>query len=83
MAATQARALTTHNCCHCVCCIRYVEVHMEQGPVLQDRGVALAPVAAIAGQSRLALTLHGTQVHALRERLPTPFLIAFAMILYG
>lgn len=42
--------------------VRYVEVHLEQGPVLQDRGAALAPVAAIAGQSRLALTLHGTQV---------------------
>ncbi|KAK9813551.1 hypothetical protein WJX73_006575 [Symbiochloris irregularis] len=42
----------------------YVEVHMEQGPVLQDRGAALAPVAAIAGQSRLALALHGTQGHA-------------------
>ena len=41
---------------------RYVEVHLEQGPVLQERGAALAPVAGIAGQSRLAISLTGTQV---------------------
>ena len=31
----------------------YVEVHMEQGPVLQTIGEALGPVTAIAGQTRL------------------------------
>ncbi|EIE22792.1 amidase [Coccomyxa subellipsoidea C-169] len=42
----------------------YVEVHMEQGPVLQARGYALGPVAAIAGQTRLAASVIGTQGHA-------------------
>lgn len=41
---------------------RYVELHMEQGPVLQDRGVALGPVLGIAGQSRLMVHIKGTQV---------------------
>ena len=35
---------------------------MEQGPVLQARGYALGPVAAIAGQTRLAASVTGTQV---------------------
>lgn len=35
---------------------------MEQGPVLQARGRALAPVAGIAGQSRVAVRLKGSQV---------------------
>ena len=40
---------------------RYVEVHMEQGPVLESRGYAIGPVAAIAGQTRLAVSVEGTQ----------------------
>ncbi|BDA45622.1 probable allantoate deiminase [Coccomyxa sp. Obi] len=43
---------------------QYVEVHMEQGPVLEKRGYALGPVAAIAGQTRLAASIIGTQGHA-------------------
>lgn len=35
---------------------------MEQGPVLDDLGVPLAPVSAIAGQTRLYVTMHGNQV---------------------
>jgi hypothetical protein len=40
----------------------YVEVHMEQGPVLQSEGRALGPVAAIAGQTRLQAEIWGEQV---------------------
>ena len=42
----------------------YVEVHMEQGPVLQSEGRALGPVAAIAGQTRLQAEIWGEQVGA-------------------
>ena len=35
---------------------------MEQGPVLQERGVALGPVLGIAGQTRLAVNIKGIQV---------------------
>ena len=42
--------------------LRYVEVHMEQGPVLEELGVPLAPVSAIAGQTRLSVSIHGNQV---------------------
>lgn len=40
----------------------YLEVHMEQGPVLESRGVPLGPVSAIAGQTRLFVSMIGTQV---------------------
>ncbi|CAK0782730.1 hypothetical protein CVIRNUC_005925 [Coccomyxa viridis] len=42
----------------------YVEIHMEQGPVLESRGYAVGPVAAIAGQTRLSVSVEGTQGHA-------------------
>merc|ERR1719311_1802328 len=35
----------------------FIEVHIEQGPVLEDLGLPLGVVSAIAGQSRLAVTL--------------------------
>jgi hypothetical protein len=35
---------------------------MEQGPVLESSGAALGPVSAIAGQTRLAVQVHGVQV---------------------
>jgi len=35
---------------------------MEQGPVLESRAYAIGPVAAIAGQTRLAVSVEGTQV---------------------
>lgn len=37
---------------------------MEQGPVLQSRGAAVAPVSSIAGQTRLTVTFLGSQGHA-------------------
>ena len=52
---------TCLGCSDCAAC-RYVEVHMEQGPVLESRGYAIGPVAAIAGQTRLAVSVEGTQV---------------------
>lgn len=42
----------------------YVEVHMEQGPVLEALGQALGPVTAIAGQTRLQANIVGEQGHA-------------------
>jgi allantoate deiminase len=42
----------------------YVEVHIEQGPVLQELRQPAAAVAGIAGQTRLSVAVHGTQGHA-------------------
>jgi allantoate deiminase len=42
----------------------YLEFHIEQGPVLESEGVALAVVDAIAGQTRAALTFSGHANHA-------------------
>lgn len=42
----------------------YVEVHIEQGPVLESVGLPLAVVKGIAGQTRLKLTVRGSQGHA-------------------
>ncbi len=42
----------------------YVEVHIEQGPVLLERGVPLGVVTAIAGSSRYLVELEGTASHA-------------------
>lgn len=42
----------------------YLEVHIEQGPVLEAEGLALGVVSAIAGQSRFRLTWTGTAGHA-------------------
>ena len=41
-----------------------VEVHIEQGPVLEKSDSALAVVSAIVGQSRLELTFQGQANHA-------------------
>ncbi len=35
---------------------------MEQGPVLAELALALAPVAAISGQTRLTVSIFGSQV---------------------
>ena len=43
-------------------CGRYVEVHMEQGPVLEAAGLSLGVVSGIAGQTRLSVILKGAQV---------------------
>jgi N-carbamoyl-L-amino-acid hydrolase len=42
----------------------YVEVHIEQGPVLLERGLALGVVTAIAGSSRFLVELTGQAGHA-------------------
>jgi allantoate deiminase len=42
----------------------YVEVHIEQGPLLEDEGLPVGVVTAIAGQSRASLTLRGRAGHA-------------------
>ncbi len=42
----------------------YVEVHIEQGPVLEARGLPLGAVSAIAGQSRFEITFTGEAGHA-------------------
>ncbi|GLC49316.1 hypothetical protein PLESTB_000206000 [Pleodorina starrii] len=42
----------------------YVEVHIEQGPVLEQRGLPLGVVVGIAGQTRLWVGVNGTQGHA-------------------
>ncbi len=42
----------------------YLEVHIEQGPVLESRKMALGVVEAIVGQSRLWLRFEGKAGHA-------------------
>ncbi len=42
----------------------YVEVHIEQGPVLLERGLPLGVVTAIAGSSRYLVELTGQASHA-------------------
>lgn len=42
----------------------YVEVHIEQGPVLEAKNLAVGVVSAIAGQSRFKLTWTGQAGHA-------------------
>ncbi|MGH2782382.1 MAG: allantoate amidohydrolase [Thermoleophilaceae bacterium] len=44
--------------------IGYAEVHIEQGPVLEQRGLPLGVVTGIAGQTRAALRFTGTPGHA-------------------
>lgn len=42
----------------------FVEVHIEQGPVLLERGLPLGVVSAIAGSSRYLVELEGVASHA-------------------
>jgi len=42
----------------------YLEVHIEQGPVLQERNLPVGIVTAIAGQTRARLAFRGTAGHA-------------------
>ncbi|KAM0874564.1 hypothetical protein ACQ4PT_037348 [Festuca glaucescens] len=42
----------------------YVEVHLEQGPVLEALGYPLGVVQGIAGQTRLKVIVDGSQGHA-------------------
>jgi hypothetical protein len=42
----------------------YIEVHLEQGPVLEATGTPVGVVGAIVGQSRWLVSLQGEQGHA-------------------
>ena len=42
----------------------YCEVHIEQGPVLETRGLPVGVVAEIAGQDRMRITFTGEAGHA-------------------
>jgi hydantoinase/carbamoylase family amidase len=42
----------------------YVELHIEQGPVLEHHGARLGVVTAIAGQARFDVEVHGESGHA-------------------
>lgn len=42
----------------------YLELHIEQGPVLERAGARLGVVSAIAGQRRFAVTIDGVAGHA-------------------
>jgi len=42
----------------------YVELHIEQGPVLEEENLSVAAVSAIAGQTRLNLSFSGQANHA-------------------
>jgi allantoate deiminase len=42
----------------------YAEVHIEQGPVLEERGYPVGLVSAIQGQSRIGVTFTGEAGHA-------------------
>ncbi|MGO8920958.1 MAG: allantoate amidohydrolase [Stellaceae bacterium] len=44
--------------------LAYVELHIEQGPVLESEGLPLGVVTSIAGASRYAITLTGEAGHA-------------------
>jgi beta-ureidopropionase / N-carbamoyl-L-amino-acid hydrolase len=42
----------------------YLELHIEQGPVLEQRGEALAVVLGTKGVERHAITFHGQEAHS-------------------
>ncbi|MGO9322999.1 MAG: allantoate amidohydrolase [Terracidiphilus sp.] len=42
----------------------FVEMHIEQGPVLESEGLSVAAVTAIVGQTRLTLEFRGQANHA-------------------
>jgi allantoate deiminase len=42
----------------------YIEVHIEQGPVLESHGLALGTVTSIAGATRIEVTVDGMAGHA-------------------
>jgi allantoate deiminase len=44
--------------------VAYLELHIEQGPVLESEGLAVGAVTAIAGATRLVVTVTGVAGHA-------------------
>lgn len=45
-------------------CAAYLELHVEQGPIMEDAGARLGIVTAIAAQRRLRVTVEGQSGHA-------------------
>jgi allantoate deiminase len=58
LAALQAAAVDS------AALLGFVEVHIEQGPVLLDKGLALGVVTQIAGSSRFQVRVEGQASHA-------------------
>jgi allantoate deiminase len=44
--------------------LAYVELHIEQGPILEAEGLAMGVVTAITGSINLTVTINGTAGHA-------------------
>jgi allantoate deiminase len=44
--------------------VAYLELHIEQGPILEQRNIPVGVVKAIAGATRLKVLLNGTAGHA-------------------
>ncbi|TFC28505.1 allantoate amidohydrolase [Cryobacterium sp. TMT1-3] len=44
--------------------IGYLEAHIEQGPVLDDAGIALGVVSSIAGARRFSIVIEGAAAHS-------------------
>jgi allantoate deiminase len=44
--------------------VGFVEIHIEQGPILESEGLSVAAVTAIVGQSRLTLEFRGHANHS-------------------
>lgn len=44
--------------------VGFVEAHLEQGPILEDKGLSVGVVNAIAGQSRMIVRFEGQAGHA-------------------
>ena len=44
--------------------VAYLEVHIEQGPVLEQKNLGVGVVSAIAGATRMAVTITGVAGHA-------------------
>jgi allantoate deiminase len=42
----------------------FVEIHIEQGPILESEGLSIAAVTAIVGQTRLTAEFHGHANHS-------------------
>ena len=57
-------AETREDCAPTPGTFAYFEPHIEQGPVLEQQGRALAVVTSIAGQTRLSVNFHGQANHA-------------------
>src|SRR5438552_18670095 len=64
----------------------FVELHVEQGPILEDHGPRLGVVTTIAGTAHLEVTVRGQPDHAgamamtrRRDALPGPSAMTLAI----